>query len=81
VKKVSIASRSTGVFDLAIPTTAWTERVGTYTALFGADANNAKLTLRMGSVPPTGARSLRWIFAEALRRLGTEISAAETAGA
>jgi formate dehydrogenase major subunit len=82
VKSVAMTSSRDGVFaDLALPITAWTERTGTYTASFGGPGAGVKLALRMGPVPPRGARSLRWIFAEALRRLGTEIPAAETAGA
>jgi formate hydrogenlyase subunit 6/NADH:ubiquinone oxidoreductase subunit I len=78
VKTVSLTPYSGGdAFDLALPITAWTERVGTYTASFGG--GGAKLELRMGPVPPQGARSLRWIFAEALRKLGTEIPAVEMA--
>jgi NADH dehydrogenase/NADH:ubiquinone oxidoreductase subunit G len=80
VKSVSMASNRDGVFDLALPITAWTERTGTYTALFGAAGAAPKLALRVGTVPPLGARSLRWIFAEALRGLGVEISAVEMAG-
>jgi hypothetical protein len=33
----------------------------------------------MGPLPPRNARSLRWILAEALRKLGREIPAAEMA--
>jgi formate dehydrogenase major subunit len=76
VKKILFASNvCEGSFDLALPITAWAEREGTYTGVF----NEAKLEAHMGPLPPQNARSLRWILAEALRRLGKEISSAEMA--
>ena len=82
-KKVLIAANACdcegyacmGAMDMSLPITAWAEREGTYTSAFGG----AKLDLHMGPLPPKGARSLRWIFAEALRKLGTEIAASEMA--
>jgi formate dehydrogenase major subunit len=71
VTSVAMTSAREGVFDLALPITAWTERTGAYSALFGG--SGVKLAIRMGPLPPQGARSLRWVFAEALRKLGTEI--------
>jgi formate dehydrogenase major subunit len=64
-----------GSFDLLLPVTAWTEREGTATGVF----SGAKLEVHMGPLPPQNARSLRWILAEALRKLGKEIPAAEMA--
>ncbi|MDR1978185.1 MAG: FAD-dependent oxidoreductase [Synergistaceae bacterium] len=75
-KKVLLASNvCEGSFDLLLPITAWAEREGTYTGAF----SGAKLEVRMGPLPPQGARSLRWILASALRKLGKEIPAAEMA--
>jgi formate dehydrogenase major subunit len=77
VKKVLLTTHpyKGGEDGLNLPITAWAEREGTYTGLFGG----AKLAVRRGPLPPQGARSLRWIFAEALRKLGTEIAASEMA--
>jgi formate dehydrogenase major subunit len=74
-KALLAASVCEGDFDLSLPITDWTEREGTCTTAF----SGTKLAVRMGPIPPEGARSLRWIFAEALRRLGTEIASAEMA--
>jgi formate dehydrogenase major subunit len=75
-KKILLSSNMTeGSFDLPLPITAWAEREGTYTGAF----NGAKLPVRRGPLPPEGARSIRWIFASALRKLGVEIAAAERA--
>ena len=74
--KVLVASNMPEtVFDLALPMTAWAERVGTYTGAF----SGAKLALRMGPVPSPHAKSLRWIMASALRKLGREIASSEMA--
>jgi anti-anti-sigma regulatory factor len=77
VKKILFASNdcNESSFDLRLPVTAWAEREGTYTGAF----SGAKLEVHMGPLPPEGARSLRWIFAEALRKLSKEIPAAEMA--
>ncbi|MDR1378439.1 MAG: FAD-dependent oxidoreductase [Synergistaceae bacterium] len=78
VKRVLLTSHLCGnprESDLSLPITAWAEREGTYTGLFGG----AKLAAHMGPLPPNGVRNLRWIFAEALRALGLEIAASEMA--
>lgn len=74
-KKVLLAPHSPEgfAFDLELPVTAWAEREGTYTSAFAG----AKLELHMGPIPPKEARSIRAIFALALRRMGTEIAASE----
>jgi hypothetical protein len=70
VKSVGMTSHREGVhvFGLALPITAWTERTGTYTAFFGFGGPGAKFDLRMGPLPPEGARSLRWLFSRQGRR-------------
>jgi hypothetical protein len=78
VKKISIASEAIpnsggGAFDLCLPITAWEEREGTCTGAF----SGARLAVHRGPLPPEGARSLRWVLAEALRRTGIEIASAE----
>jgi formate dehydrogenase major subunit len=76
VKKILFVSNvCEGSFDLVLPITAWAEREGTYTGVF----SGAQLEVHMGPLPPQNARSLRWILAEALRRLGKEIPSAEMA--
>ncbi|MCL2010362.1 MAG: FAD-dependent oxidoreductase [Synergistaceae bacterium] len=69
VRKVLLASNACeGTFDAVLPITAWAEREGTYTGAF----REAKLPVRKGPLPPEGARDIRWILAEAMRRLGVE---------
>jgi ferredoxin len=77
VKKVLLISHpyKGNESDLSLPITAWAEREGATTSAFGG----AKLAVHMGPLPLQGARSLRWIFAEALRKLGVEIAASEMA--
>jgi hypothetical protein len=77
VKKVLLTSHpyKGSESDLNLPITAWAEREGATTSAFGG----AKLAVHMGPLPPQGARSLRWIFAEALRTVCVEIAASEMA--
>ena len=76
IKKVLLAVNACeGSFDVVLPITAWAEREGTYTGAF----SGAKLPVRRGPLPPEGVRALRWIFSEALRKLGVEIPSAEMA--
>ena len=76
MKKVLLAANSCeGTFDVVFPITAWAEREGTYTGAFGG----AKLPVHRGPLPPEGARAIRWILAEAMRKLGEEIPSAEMA--
>lgn len=58
-KRVLLASNACeGSFDVILPITAWAEREGTYTGVF----SGARLPVRMGPLPPEGARSLRWVL-------------------
>jgi len=76
VKKILLASNACeGTFDIVLPITAWAERNGTYTGAFCG----TKLPVRRGPLPPDGARSLRWIFASAMRELGIEAASSEMA--
>jgi formate dehydrogenase major subunit len=77
VKKVLLSPNACKefAFDLCLPITAWEEREGTCTGAF----SGARLAVHRGPLPPEGARSLRWVFAEALRRTGVEIASAEMA--
>ncbi|MDR1731789.1 MAG: FAD-dependent oxidoreductase [Synergistaceae bacterium] len=76
VTKVLLNSgTSGGNFDLVLPITDWVEREGTCTGTF----SGVKLEVHMGPLPPRNARSLRWIFAQALRKTGKEIASAEMA--
>ena len=76
VKKILLASNACeGQFDIVLPITAWAERNGTYTSAF----SGVKLPVRRGPMPPDGARALRWIFAETMRKLGVEVASSEMA--
>jgi len=75
-KKILLApNKCEGTFDIILPITAWTEREGTYTGAF----SRTKLPVHRGPLPPEGARALRWILSEAMRKLGVEIDSAEMA--